>query len=105
VIDVAWSLGREVDPVTGRLDAVGTTVNPAASTYENTIGTPSLTGWWQDDDFNPNRPAFYYPRVLEIPTPRWSTYDALDLGIEPMSPVAIQERAIGSAIWYEPQSR
>jgi hypothetical protein len=105
VIDVAWSLGREVDPVTGRLDAVGTTVNPAASTYENTIGTPSLAGWWQDDDFNPNRPAFYYPRVLEIPTPRWSTYDALDLGIEPMSPVAIQERAIGSAIWYEPQSR
>ncbi|MDG1066036.1 MAG: DUF3604 domain-containing protein [Luminiphilus sp.] len=105
VIDVAWSPGRDIDPATGRLDPVGSTVNTAASSYENTIGTPSLTAWWQDDDFNPDRPAFYYPRVLEIPTPRWSTYDARDLGIEPMSPVAIQERAIGSAIWYEPLPR
>ena len=102
VIDVAWSGGRHIDPATGRLDPVGSTVNTAASTYENTIGAPSLAAWWQDDDFNPDRPAFYYPRVLEIPTPRWSTYDARDLGIEPMAPVAIQERAIGSAIWFEP---
>ena len=102
VIDVAWSQGREVDPLTGRLQPVGSTVNTTASSYDNSIGAPSLTAWWQDDDFNPNRPAFYYPRVLEIPTPRWSTYDARDLGIKPISPVAIQERAIGSAIWYEP---
>ena len=102
VIDVAWSQGREVDPLTGRLQPVGSTVDSAASTYDNTIGAPSLTAWWQDNDFNPDRPAFYYSRVLEIPTPRWSTYDARDLGIEPISPVAIQERAIGSAIWYDP---
>jgi hypothetical protein len=67
VIDVAWSGGRHIDPATGRLDPVGSTVNTAASTYENTIGAPSLAAWWQDDDFNPDRPAFYYPRVLEIP--------------------------------------
>ena len=102
VIDVAWSGGRHIDPATGRLDPVGSTVNTAASTYENTIGAPTLAAGWQDDDFNPDRPAFYYPRVLQIPTPRWSTYDARDLGIEPMAPVAIQERAIGSAIWFEP---
>jgi hypothetical protein len=102
VIDVAWSQERDIDSGTGRLQPVGTTVDAATSTYENSIGAPSLTAWWQDDDFNPERQAFYYPRVLEIPTPRWSTYDARDLGIAPISPVAIQERAIGSAIWYEP---
>ena len=102
VIDVAWSGKRSIDLATGRLDPVGSTVNTGASTYKNTIGSPSLAAWWQDDDFDPDRPAFYYPRVLEIPTPRWSTYDARDLGVEPMAPVAIQERAIGSAIWFEP---
>lgn len=102
IIDVSWSEGRSIDPATGRLESVGNTVNVASSTYDNTIGAPTLSGWWQDDDFDPDRPAFYYARVLEIPTPRWSTYDARDLGIEPRAPVSIQERAIGSALWYEP---
>lgn len=102
VMDVSWSGERSIDPETGRLPEVGNTVDAVNSTYSNTIGAATLSGWWQDDDFDADRPAFYYARVLEIPTPRWSTYDARDLGIEPRSPVSIQERAIGSAIWFEP---
>ena len=102
VIDVSWSGDRAIDPATGRLPSVGSTVDAAASSYDNSIGAATLSGWWQDPDFDPDRPAFYYARVLEIPTPRWSTYDARDLGIDPIQPIAIQERAIGSAIWYQP---
>lgn len=102
VINVSWSGDRAIDPATGRLPPVGSTVDAAASSYDNSIGAATLSGWWQDPDFDPDRPAFYYARVLEIPTPRWSTYDARDLGIEPIQPIAIQERAIGSAIWYQP---
>ncbi|MEK9544317.1 MAG: DUF3604 domain-containing protein, partial [Luminiphilus sp.] len=102
VINVSWSGDRAIDPATGRLPPVGSTVDAAASSYDNSIGAATLSGWWQDPDFDPDHPAFYYARVLEIPTPRWSTYDARDLGIEPIQPIAIQERAIGSAIWYQP---
>ena len=102
VINVTWSDGRLADPETGALPALASTVNAEEASYTNTIGVESLMGWWQDREFNANRPAFYYARALEIPTPRWSTYDAKRLGISPMDPVAIQERAIGSPIWYAP---
>ena len=102
IYDLAWSDGRGVEPETGRLEAVGSTVDPAAASYENSIGAPQLRAQWSDPDFDSDQEAFYYVRVLEIPTPRWSTYDAVQLGMEPMAPVAIQERAISSAIWYQP---
>ena len=102
IYDLAWSDERTVDAKTGRLAAVGSTVDPANATYDNTIGAPQLRAQWSDPDFDSDQEAFYYVRVLEIPTPRWSTYDAVQLGIEPMAPVAIQERAISSAIWYQP---
>ncbi len=102
IIDVAWSGERVPDPETGRVGPVGSTVDPVTASYSNSIGSPQLKGFWSDDDFSPDLQAFYYARVLEIPTPRWSTYDAKRLGTEPMDPVSIQERAIGSAIWYQP---
>ena len=102
IVDVAWSGERVPDPETGRVGPVGSTVDPVTASYSNSIGSPQLQGFWRDDDFSPDQQAFYYARVLEIPTPRWSTYDAKRLGTEPMDPVSIQERAIGSAIWYQP---
>jgi len=103
VINVAWSDGRSADPQTGVLAPLASTVNLEDASYTNTIGAGSLRGWWQDAEFDPERPAFYYARVLEIPTPRWSTYDAKRLEIPPMDPAVIQERAIGSPIWYVPE--
>ncbi len=102
IYDLAWSDERTVDGETGRLAAVGSTVDPENATYDNTIGAPQLRAQWSDPDFDANQEAFYYVRVLEIPTPRWSTYDAVQLVMEPMAPIAIQERAISSAIWYQP---
>ena len=102
IYDLAWSDGRGIEPDTGRLAAVGSTVDPATASYENSIGAPQLRAQWSDPDFDSAQEAFYYVRVLEIPTPRWSTYDAVQLGMEPMAPIAIQERAISSAIWYQP---
>ncbi len=102
VFDVVASDGRVPDPATGRIPPVGSTVDVASATYRNTIGAPTLEAVWSDPEFDPAREAFYYVRVLEIPTPRWTTYDAKALGIEPPEPAAIQERAITSAIWYAP---
>lgn len=102
VIDVAWSAGRELDPSTGRLQPIENTVNVQEASYENRVGAAMLTAVWRDEGFDHSQPAFYYARVLEIPTPRWSTYDAKRLGIAPMEPAVIQERAIGSPIWYVP---
>ena len=102
IFDLAWSDDRIVDPDTGKLSSVGSTVDPQTATYTNEIGAPQLSAQWRDPDFDAGQEVFYYLRVLEIPTPRWSTYDALQLGMEPMDPVAIQERAISSAIWYQP---
>jgi hypothetical protein len=102
IYDLAWSGDRVIDSVTKRLSPVGSTVNAAAATFDNSIGSPQLRAQWKDPDFDARQEAFYYARVLEIPTPRWSTYDAVQLGTEPMAPVSIQERAISSAIWYQP---
>jgi hypothetical protein len=102
VYDVALSDGRQLDPETGKAPPVGNTVDVSTATYENSIGDAQLSAFWTDPDFDPEARAFYYARVLEIPTPRWSTYDAVKLGITPPAPTTIQERAYTSPIWYTP---
>jgi hypothetical protein len=84
---------------------VGDTVDRARGTFTNTIGAATLQTVWRDPAFEPDQHAFYYARVLEIPTPRHSLLDALALGIEPPAehPPVIQERAYSSAIWLSPE--
>jgi hypothetical protein len=104
VYDIVWSGERRRDAA-GKLPAVGSTVDVATATYSNTIGAPQLATVWTDPDFNPAQRAFYYVRVLEIPTPRHSLHDAVALGIDPaqiQAPVSLQERAWSSPIWYTP---
>lgn len=104
IFDVAWSGDRRPDPATGSLPSVGSTVHLESATYRNTIGTPELGTVWTDPDFNPDLPAIYYARVLEIPTPRWSTYLAARSGspIPGGVPSTLQERAWTSPIFYDP---
>ena len=99
IFDVALSDGRRPD-LSGAVQPVGNTVDVATASYSNTIGAGQLRAFWQDPEFDSTREAFYYARAIEIPTPRWSTYDAMRLGIGAPDPVSIQERAISSAIWY-----
>lgn len=103
VYNVAWS-GDRVLNRQGELPPVGNTVNVAQASYTNAIGSSYITGYWADPDFDPDEPAFYYVRVLEIPTPRWTVYDAKVFAVElpEGSPTAIQERAYTSPIWYTP---
>ena len=101
VYDVAASPGRSRDAA-GRFAPVGNSVDIPTASYRNTIGTPQLSALWRDPDFDPSAEAFYYARAIEIPTPRWSTYDAMKLGIPAPQPATLQERAISSAIWYRP---
>jgi hypothetical protein len=102
IFDVAWSDARAADPETGRVPDVGSTVDATAAAYTNAIGARELRALWRDPAFDRTRQAFYYCRVIEIPTPRWSTYDAVRLQVEPPDPVAVRERAITSAIWFIP---
>jgi hypothetical protein len=104
IYDVAWSDNRQPDPETGKLPPVGNTVDIEKATYSNNIGDTQLSAVWTDPDFDPGLHAVYYVRVLEIPTPRWSTYDAAKLGIPVPKgvPATIQERAWSSPIWYTP---
>ena len=104
IYDVALSDNRKPDPKTGKVPPVGNTVDIKSATYTNSIGDSQLSAVWTDPDFDPTQHAVYYVRVLEIPTPRWSTYDAKALGIEPLKdvPATIQERAWSSPIWYTP---
>ncbi len=106
VYDVVWSDGRKIDKATGKLPAVGNTVNIKEASYTNSIGDTQLSAVWTDPDFDESLHAVYYVRVLEIPTPRWSTYDAAKLGIAPLKdvPATIQERAWSSPIWYTPEA-
>jgi hypothetical protein len=104
IYDVAWSGNRKPDPVTGKLPPVGNTVDIKNASYTNGIGQVELKTVWKDPDFDPGLHAFYYARVLQIPTPRWTTYDAKKLGVPPpnFAPATVQERAWTSPIWYSP---
>ena len=104
VYDVAWSGGRKPG-ANGKLPAVGDTVDLAIPSWTNTIGAAELGSVWTDPEFDPTLRAFYYARVIEIPTPRWTAYDRvkfkLDLPAE--VPLKTQERAYTSPIWYNPR--
>jgi hypothetical protein len=103
VYDVAWS-GDRVPGADGKLPSVGNTVDAEIANFTNTIGASELATVWADPDFDPDQRAFYYARVIEIPTPRWSTIEAHRFGI-PIpdgAPVSTQERAYTSPIWYTP---
>ncbi|MGI9511567.1 MAG: DUF3604 domain-containing protein [Anderseniella sp.] len=103
VYDVVWSDDRKPDSK-GKLPPVGDTVDVANATFTNTIGAPELITVWSDPDFDPKVRAFYYARVIEIPTPRWTAYDAVRFGDKMPSEVKMktQERAYTSPIWYTP---
>ncbi|MFW6731272.1 MAG: DUF3604 domain-containing protein [Synechococcus sp.] len=103
VHDVVWSGQRQPDG-RGQLPPVGDTVDTATASWTNTIGSPELTAVWRDPDFDPRQRAFYYARVIEIPTPRWTAYDAVRFGLtlSPEVPLRQQERAWTSPIWYTP---
>ena len=104
IYDVAVSGGRKIDANGRAKQPVGNTVNVEKATYTNTIGDALMAAYWRDPDFDPNEHAFYYVRVLEIPTPRWTTYDAAFFGIKRPDnvPATIQDRAYTSPIWYTP---
>ena len=104
VFDVAWSDGRKPDPKSGKLPSVGNTVDVANATWTNSIGAPELIAVWKDPGFDPAQRAFYYARVIEIPTPRWTAYDAARFGVKPLpgTRMTITERAYTSPIWYTP---
>jgi len=104
VYDAAWGGDRKPDPKTGNVPLVGTTVDVKNATWTNTIGAPVLTGFWQDPDFDPALLAFYYVRVIEIPTPTWQAYDAKRFGVKMPDevPMTVTNRAYTSPIWYSP---
>jgi hypothetical protein len=106
VYDVAVSDGRAIDADGRCKTPVGSTVDVANATWTNTIGAPELITVWEDPDFDPALRAFYYVRVIEIPTPRWTAYDAKFYGVTPPAgvPMTTTERAYTSPIWYTPKA-
>ena len=103
VYDVIWSGDRKQDS-SGKLPPIGNTVDVQNATWTNNIGSSELITVWKDPDFDPDLKAFYYARVIEIPTPRWTAYDAKYYSIEMGDevPMTTQERAYTSPIWYTP---
>jgi len=104
IYDVALSDGRQEDAA-GRIAPVGSTVDVANASYTNSIGDPELAVVWTDPDFDPEELAFYYLRVIEIPTPRWTAYDAKFYKLKDLPeeiPMVTQERAYSSPVWYTP---
>jgi hypothetical protein len=106
VFDVVWSDMDKRKAAGGKVPAVGDTVDVATASYKNSIGAASLTTVWRDPEFNPAVRAFYYVRVIEIPTPSWPAFDALRYKLKLPSEVRVkqQERAYTSAIWYTPKA-
>jgi hypothetical protein len=105
VYNVAWADADKRQPgADGALPLVGSTVDLTTATWTNTIGDPELITVWSDPDFDPEQRAFYYARVMEIPTPRWTAYDAVRYGIKPVegTQMVVSERAYSSPIWYTP---
>lgn len=104
VYDVAWSGDRVVDE-NGKVPSVGNSVNLTDGSWDNSIGATSLAKVWSDPDFDPALEAFYYVRVIEIPTPRWTLYDKLEYGAEldPEVPLTMTQRGYTSPIWYSPK--
>ena len=104
IFEVVWAGDRAIDS-NGKLPAIGNSVDIPNATYTNNIGAVSFQTIWTDPEFDATQSAFYYLRVLEIPTPRWTTYDAKTLGVAPPMdvPATIQERAWSSPIWYTPK--
>ena len=106
IYDVAWAGNRKPDRWTGRIAPIQSTVDIDKGTYTNTVGSMELKTVWTDPEFDPSLHAFYYVRVLEIPTPRWSTIQARQIGVAPpdVVPATVQERAWSSPIWYTPSA-
>jgi len=105
VYDAVWGDADKRKPgADGKLPAVGSTVDVENATWANTIGDSELITVWKDPDFDAGQRAFYYARVLEIPTPRWTAYDVKRFGVQPLPGTAmtLQERAYTSPIWYTP---
>ncbi len=104
VYDVVWSGDRQPG-ADGKVPAVGSTVDVPHATWTNTIGAPELIAVWTDPDFDASQRAFYYGRVIEIPTPRWTAYDAAKFGVKPLegTTMVLQDRAYTSPIWYTPE--
>ena len=106
IFDVVWAGDRKPDKWTGVIPPIGSTVTVEEATYTNSIGAVELKTVWTDPEFDPGVHAFYYARVLEIPTPRWTTIQAKKLGVAPpdVVPATLQERAWTSPIWYTPSA-
>lgn len=106
IYDVVWAGDRKPDKWTGRVPAIQSTVDIEKATYTNTVGNTELKTVWVDPDFDASLHAFYYARVLEIPTPRWTLIQAVKAGVPPpdVTPLTGQERAWSSPIWYTPSS-
>ena len=106
IFDIAWSGDRKADKWTGRVPAIQSTVDLEKATYTNTIGSAELKTVWTDPEFDASLHAFYYARVLEIPTPRWTLIQAVKAGVPPpdVVPLTGQERAWSSPIWYTPST-
>jgi hypothetical protein len=104
IYDVALSDGRETGKDGRSKIKVGSTVDIKIATYTNAIGDAQLVAYWQDPEFDPKMRAFYYMRAIEIPSPRWTAYDAQRFGIEMPAEITmtIQDRAYTSPIWYTP---
>jgi len=101
IYDVVWSAPKKRKIAKGKLTPVGDTVDLATASYSNSIGAPELRTVWRDPDFTKGQKAFYYARVLEIPTPRWTAYDAVRFKAKPSAGAKLkdQERAYTSPIW------